>query len=553
MSDELGFSTNDSSELVLDHIEFDLLGVASRSLTIFAPLARGKGLLLHSELSDTTTWLIMGDPTRLGQVLNHLLSNAIKFTERGQVTLRVQEDTATSCIVIEVQDSGIGMSEELALRIFQPFSQTNNPSSCNYGGTGLGLMWCQRLSAAMGGKLSVVSQSRQGCLFRLSIPIEVSKPAERPLFGGESVLLVAAMTEQRAYLEQVLQKWGLCVTSYQHPTQLDEQTLANPYTLILWGDRITWCAEDENRLVERSLWVIDCAGDGPYEPKKAGKVLSASIHGVAGLAYALLYVFYAQPFPREVVEGLKSNKYLRVLVADTDLVSRRLITGQLKLLGCHVSVVDDDEQAVVQLQQHTFDLLITELSMPRLDGCGLVCLAREKRLCILGVAAATSLMQQEYENYKAIGVVNVLIKPFSLASLASAINELCGGVVQTNESLTKPNPDRLVFSPQTNKSSRLSDMSLPAEVHDAFIQACSKSCESLKKGMSNNDTATILNELHSLRGAFGVFGMPQLAQHAAGLDEQVRRQGCLLTATAIETFCNTLDNTVLRSSNLCKD
>ncbi|SDL15175.1 two-component system, NarL family, capsular synthesis sensor histidine kinase RcsC [Pseudomonas delhiensis] len=546
VSDVLDFSKIEAGELRLERIEFDLFDVASRSLSIFAPVARAKGLSLYGELGDTATQPMLGDPTRVGQVLNNLLSNAIKFTEHGHVTLRIRVDTAASRVVLEVEDSGIGMSEMQRQRIFHPFSQADESINRRYGGTGLGLTLCQRLTQAMGGELSVHSEAGQGSLFRFGLPLEPGlAPAELPAFDGERVALLAAMPEQRAYLERVLRAWGLQVGGYQHPVQLDEQALTLADALVLWGDRMTWCAADENRLVEQAAWVIDCSAEGPGEPTAAGRVLSASVHGLKGLAGALRHALHGQPLPTRAAPQWELPKRLRVLVAEDNPVNRRLFEEQLQLLGCDAHLVEDGEQALGQLQRTSFDLLLTDLSMPGLDGYALARQAGELRPQMPVVVATANVTLQERERCKAAGVAQVLTKPLSLEALARALRETCGTDADDRSGAPSPATDRPPGRPA--KRGWLGGMALPADVRREFEKASAQSHEAIQQAVRRHDTEAVLRELHSLRGALGVFQMEQLSQQAAEVDEQVRRLGCEGAAGSIAAFCDNLESTVLQA------
>ena len=544
ISDVLDFSKIEAGELRLERIEFDLLDVASRSLAIFASPASAKNLLLHGELSDVTTWTMRGDPTRLGQVLNNLLSNAIKFTERGQVTLRIRESDAAALVMFEVEDSGIGMSEDQVLRIFQPFSQADETINRRYGGTGLGLTLCQRLIIAMGGELSVISEAGKGSLFCFSLPIETaSSTAQRPTFAGENVLAVVAMADQRTYLEQVLQKWGLQVKSYQHPTQIDSATLTQSDALILWGNRFTWCTEDENRLVERAAWVIDCAEDGPREPTKAGKVLNASNYGVTGLGSALRHALQARPLASRVVQQWALTKTLKVLVAEDNLVNQRLFEEQLKLLGCEARVVEDGQRALECLEQSAFDVIITDLCMPIMDGFTLAKLVREKWPAMPIVAATANVTVQDQMACIAAGVNRVVTKPLSLSALEQALREVCGMRADTGSSILRS-------SPPVSQSFLPDSKELPPEIQLAFESSTMSSLESLKQAQNDGDETRIFQELHSLRGALSLFSLQALADQAADLDDLVRVRGSAESGAAVGAFCTALERLLAARSTL---
>lgn len=544
ISDVLDFSKIEAGELRLEHVEFDVLEIATRSLAIFSPAAQSKGLMLFGELSDTMTLPVSGDPTRLQQVLNNLLSNAIKFTEHGHVTLRIQREAGASRIVFEVEDSGIGMTEEQVQQIFRPFTQADDSINRLYGGTGLGLTLCQRLVQAMGGELAVKSTVGQGSLFRFQLPLELAtSPAGRPVFRGERIAVVVASSAVRTYLDKVLCAWGLSVSCYQHPVQLDARTLQAADVLVLWGDRISWCAEDENRLIEDASWVIDCDANGPLEPTATGRVLSASTLGLRGLARALEHALQDQPLAAPLHTPPPQwalSRSLSVLVAEDNLVNQRLLEEQLHVLGCTAVVVRDGNQALQQLQRERFDLLLTDLSMPGMDGYTLARRVGEQWPNMPVIAVTANVTLHEKEACKAAGMALVVTKPLSIDALAAALKTVCSVSAGVNMESTQPYP----AIQQSQGAGWLGSQALPEDLQRTFDDACLASQQSILQALTAGDTEAILHELHSLRGALGVFHLDDLAQKAEQLDQQVRLLGCVGAADMIGAFCRALDYTV---------
>ncbi len=540
VSDVLDFSKIEAGELHLERIEFDALDVASRTLAIFAPVARRKGLALVGELGLTATQPLLGDPTRLGQVLNNLLSNALKFTEQGQVTLRIETDADHSRLNIEVEDTGIGMSPAQMEQVFRAFSQADETINRRYGGTGLGLTLCARLTEAMGGTLSVRSEPGQGSVFLLSLPLtREGSQADNPVFDDEQVLLLAAMAHWQNYLKRVLLSWGVRVEVYQHPAQLSEATLASADALVMWGDRMTWYSNDELRLVEESSWVIDCHPDGPSEPVVDGHVLKASVHGLKGLAGALRHALQGQPLPERERAQLTLPGQLRVLVAEDNPVNRRLFEEQLALLGCQAQLADDGAQALSHLQRETFDVLLTDLSMPGMDGYELARQARAHWPQMPVLAATAHVTVQEHDACKAAGMAGVLTKPLSLSALGTALREACG----IDESALAP-----IQSTSAVEDEWLAGKGLPADVQAVFEQACLKSLATLVRAQDGNDTSQTLLELHSLKGAFRVFGLQVLAEHVDQVERIVQSLGIKEAGDSVTLFRQATEAIVFRSS-----
>ncbi|MFC0228911.1 ATP-binding protein, partial [Serratia aquatilis] len=542
ISDVLDFSKIEAGELHLEHIEFDVLQVAAHALAIFAPVAQAKGLALEGELGDAVSQPMRGDPTCLGQVLNNLLSNALKFTEQGQVLLRIDVDGSASLIKIEVEDTGIGMSASQQQGVFRAFNQVDETINRRYGGTGLGLALCTRLAQAMGGELSVTSELGKGSVFQLSLPLHADAgPADRPLFQGERICVLAAMPGARAYLSRVLTAWGLEVATYQHPAQIDDKALPSLGTLVLWGDRTTWHPDDENRLVEEATWVIECSGEGSEIPVATGRVLNTSIYGLKGLSCALRYLLQGECLPvREQVE-MALPGVLRVLVAEDNPVNRRLFEEQLKLLGCRVSLVECGEQALACLQRERFDILLTDLSMPGLDGYTLARRVREAWPVMPVVAVTANATQQEYDKCEAAGIVRVLTKPLLLNELKEMLLTVCGLEMADTKPATQAGGQH---------NALLGGHSLPEDIWNIFENFCLSSCQKIRQAQRIGNVEDILRELHMLRGALGVYHLPEAEKKLAEIESYLK-SGESGAEERLESFLQMLQQELSLSIILC--
>jgi two-component system capsular synthesis sensor histidine kinase RcsC len=531
ISDVLDFSRIEANELRLEDLEFDALEIAARALMIFAPVAQAKGLTLLGELDESISLPMCGDPTRMGQVIHNLLSNAIKFTDKGQVLLRLTADTVTRTVTIEVEDSGIGLTAEQQTRLFSAFSQADTSINRRYGGTGLGLALCSRLTQAMGGSLVVQSEPGRGSRFTLRLPLGAANGhPDLPHFAHDRLLLVAASADCRAYLTRVLQRWGLQVRSYSHPAQLQDDALEDVDTLILWGSRQTWHADDENRLVEKSSWVIDCTEDGPADPVAAGRVLIASVFGLRGLAAALRYCLQGKPLAKAERGLLALAKPLKVLIAEDNAVNRRLFEEQLELLGCLATTVEDGAKALACLAQESFDVLLTDLSMPDMDGYDLALQVRQRWPAVPVLAVTAHVTSQERARCEAVGMTRVLSKPLSLRDLGQTLAEVTG-----TEWGGKAR----------SRGGVLAGDAVPDDIQRVFRESCKASVATLRRAQDASDVAAILAELHSLRGAMGVFDMQHMAELCMGLEQKVLAMGLSACSTEVKQLCDALQSSVI--------
>jgi two-component system capsular synthesis sensor histidine kinase RcsC len=542
VSDVLDFSKIEADEMTLERIVFDAQEVASRALTMFGPVARAKGLRLSGEFGTSATQPMQGDPTRLGQVMNNLLSNAIKFTERGEVTLRLSvqagnndqgsrddQDEQASWLVIEVEDSGIGVSPEQQAMLFQAFSQVDATISRRFGGTGLGLALCARLTDAMGGTIAVRSELSEGSIFTVRVPLgdrEAAAGSDTPHFSGELVLFVADADAWHAYAAAALEAWGLRVQAYRHPAQLDPETLEEADTLILCGERGTWHADDERDLLEESSWTIDCSTDGPAYPVATGRVVKVSSYGLKGLAAALRYTLQGEPLEVDKETQRVLSRRLKVLVAEDNAVNRQLFEEQLKLLGCVPQAAEDGQQALEWLSRQRFDVLVTDLAMPVLDGYGLAGLAQARWPEMPIIAATASATPEVRTRCEAAGMSRVLTKPLQLDELSAALSEATG----------VPGMPVEAGGHDGKRDGVLGGRALPQQVRETFLRSCEASLAVLHAAYDTGDAARILAELHSLRGALAVFGYEALADQCAEMQTTILKEGVRPVQNMIDVF-----------------
>jgi CheY-like chemotaxis protein len=238
----LDFSKIEAGRLVLESIPLDLRELVGEVGSLFEPLAREKGLILRAEVDPGLPTLLLGDPVRLRQVLSNLVSNALKFTAVGSVAMRVRVVGLVSGLQrvrVEVQDTGIGLSEADRARLFVPFSQVDPSTTRRFGGTGLGLVISQAIVEAMGGRIEVESAPGVGATFSfqlaLGVPLAPEARAPRPeAVGLRGAVLVAEDNPVNALVARLmLRGLGLEVAEVRDGQQAVEAVRARAFDLVL--------------------------------------------------------------------------------------------------------------------------------------------------------------------------------------------------------------------------------------------------------------------------------------------------------------------------------
>ena len=413
INDVLDFSKIEAGKLQLDAIDFSLHAVLRDSLRALAIRAHNQGLELLSHVSPDVPDALVGDPSRLRQVLFNLIGNAIKFTPHGEVLLRVEAAGSPAPDEVElrfmVRDTGIGIDPDKQEKIFQAFEQEDTSTTRKYGGTGLGLTIAAQLVALMGGKMAVDSQSGRGSTFSFTARFSRGRhqvgPIERPLPGlirNLRVLIVDDNATNRQILEGWLRSWQMEATAVSNGlAALDAlwhgAASGSPYALMLLDSRmpdtdgLALAANIRLRAeLARTRMILLTSGDRPGElvrsrelridarllkPLQQDELLETIYQVIAGSREDRPAAVAATP-----AEPAKAAQPLRILVAEDNEFSAKLMERLLARRGHSVRLVHDGLQALKLLDAERFDLLLLDVHMPELDGFQVIQTLRQREL-----------------------------------------------------------------------------------------------------------------------------------------------------------------------------
>jgi len=332
----LDHSKLDAGRMTVEVGDFNLRAMLAQTLRLWAGPVRAKGLSLRVEGAHEAPAMVRGDAMRLRQVLNNLVSNALKFTDTGSVTLRLRswaEEPSGHAILIEVEDTGPGMTAAQLLRLFTPFDQTAEGVSARHGGTGLGLAISRDLVGLMGGRLTARSLPGQGACFTLSL---VLAPAINP----EAVVKVLD-ADSRADVARVLRPAEVARAALKTaPVVAASEPAAEPGSAV------------EALLASLLPAPVEIGAEGPAESAKADEPVVEAVMSATEAA------------PAEEEEG----RPLRVLVVDDHDINRRAVELILAPLGCDISTAADGLAALRQCDAAAFDVIFMDVRMPELDG-----------------------------------------------------------------------------------------------------------------------------------------------------------------------------------------
>ncbi len=413
VNDILDFSKIEAGKLHLDPMPFGLRDAVCEALKVLAVRAHGRGLELTFEADPAVPDSLVGDAPRLRQIINNLAGNAVKFTEAGEVAVRISAE-ADGLLRFEVRDTGIGIPAEKLARIFEPFEQADHGTTRRYGGTGLGLTIAARLVELMGGRIGVGSEAGKGSTFWFTVPLEPSPagpPSVPPLPAGKRVLLLGEGPTIEI-VARLLPAWGL-VPVRETPADAaiaDGERLPLPDsipTLVLCPAHRTTALPAH---VRRAI-----------KPPRDFELRDA-LSKMLGEAKSVLRGPDTGPTCRP----------LRVLVAEDGAVNQRLIERLLDKRGHSVRLVADGAAAVEAVGAERFDVVLMDVQMPVMDGLEATRLIREAearngaaRLPVLALTA--SAMEADRHRCSDAGMDAFLTKPLRLEQLDEALSAVAEG------------------------------------------------------------------------------------------------------------------------------
>lgn len=501
IDDILDLSKIEAGKLDLEEVALDPQDLIEGVADLLAPQALQKRLRLICQVDPAIPPVVIGDPGRLRQVLFNLAGNAIKFTRSGRVVLRTRPDPDSvlppnSGIVhlrFEVEDTGIGITEEGIGRLFQPFSQADSSTTRRFGGTGLGLAICTRLVEMMGGRIGVRSEPGIGSVFWFTLTLKqgddgaLAKPEWLiPDLSGLSIVVAEADAVQRATLIRYLEHGGVQVADATSAEDVEELVSHMDTDLLLLSDQLPAFHPEDRKtdaiqpppllsppaILERiartgvrppkTLILSDNGCDEPADVSNTDFSSSDRSRNDTPLSHVTrpihrdsLFLEIARlcgrlvadrPAPCAPLPPQDSTGDCAILVAEDHPTNQQVILRQLHQLGHHADLADDGEEAYTAWMSGNYRLLITDCHMPRLDGYELARRIRaaeadrpgHPRIAI--VAMTANALTGERERCAAAGMDDYLPKPVTLHQVSTLLAQWLVPKPQSIEDLTTALP-----------------------------------------------------------------------------------------------------------------
>ncbi|MGB8411334.1 MAG: response regulator [Candidatus Binatus sp.] len=464
VNDILDFSKLAAGRVVLEKLDFDLVELTESLIDSFAVAARGKGIELALYVDVNMPSGLRGDPSRLRQILNNLVSNAIKFTQQGEVMVRANrvEDTADDVLVrFEVADTGIGIPFEAQGRLFQPFVQAESSTSRRFGGTGLGLVIAATLTDQMGGEIGFESAPGKGSNFHFTARLEKGLEIVRPwmtatatsCFNGIRALIVNDSPSSRQILSEYLSSWGIenaAVGSGAEALEIlrlaragDEKQIVALIDEQISGLSALGLARaikersdikhskvimlSAQRAVRNATEVVDAWITKPVRPSHLFSCLLELCRNADGVSTRTIAAPPPSPIDNEPPQWRKA---VQVLLVDDNLVNRTIGAQQLSVLGYTAEIVDGARRGLEFVSCRRPDIVLMDCEMPEMDGYQAVAeIRRREGNTRHTVVVALTAHATEGDRARCLdaGMDDYLSKPVKLQSLAAMLDIWASG------------------------------------------------------------------------------------------------------------------------------
>jgi len=592
INDILDFSKIEAGKLVLEQRPFDLRAFIEDIGEMFSETAHRAGLELACDLPADMHDVYRGDVERIRQVLTNLIGNALKFTEHGEVVVRVTPATSDGDVVrmrFAVSDTGIGIPREHQARIFDSFTQADGSTTRQFGGTGLGLAICRQLVQLMGGEIGVTSEAGQGASFWFEIPLRKAARAEVAdvaldtcALNGMGVVVVGAADTARGVLCAQLRAWGVKVITAEDGAgalaALRAQAAAGAAAAAVIFPReladmpasyFTTRVRGESTLGHVRLVMLTTVAN----LESTGELLAVGVSAYVtkpvrqrDLHAALLVgAPKAGRATAPVARDGQSRFSARVLLVEDNAVNQELARSQLEAMGCSVRVAVNGREAVeavtaspLDALREPYDLILMDCQMPVMDGYAATAELRrwehhqgEARMPI--VALTANALEGDRERCLAQGMDDYLAKPFSREELERMLARWLPQVVASKH-IEAPHASRPSDPHGTVLDHKIIDRitalqrdgkpDLLAHLIGLFLASVPRLLSEIEFGLTAGDAAQVRRAVHTLKSSSANLGGTALAKLCGELEAEARDDALPSVAARVDVLHFELDGVI---------
>ncbi len=595
INDILDFSKIEAGKLVLDHVPVNLRELIEETLTMLAPSAYDKKLELILLIYADIPVHLIGDPLRIKQVLTNLINNAIKFTEHGNIIVRVNLESQKNDqahLTISITDSGIGLSAQQQRDIFNAFTQADTSTSREFGGTGLGLVISKRLVEQMGGDIGLESEQGKGSTFKFSIKARLADGNQETFpssLKNKHILLYESNPVLQLSLKYLLESWQiqvhcLDVDSSHQPTKEHLRRIATRYPIDAFVVGIT------HQQLEKTPTDISDAliehFDKPVILLAPSSTILPQIHHQNDPRLSVL----AKPAPSAklqkklqqlilpeeyvlnegVITQTDRNENLlsirpKILAVDDNAANLKLLAVLLADMGADVTKACSGLEALNLAQTQRFDLIFMDIQMPEMDGVTTTKHIRALPSEIANtpiVALTAHALAEERQQLLKAGLNDHLTKPINDAQLRQIIHRWCRDQPTTITSITSPSHTVPTSSDDTVEDTVIVDDQHPVDLQRCFqlsngkpdlardmlnmlLDKLPEDHSTIQSSYNSGDLRTLLDCVHKLHGACCYTGAPELKRCSQHLETAIKKE----STTDIDKWIEQIDTAIHQLQN----
>lgn len=546
INDILDFSKIEAGKLDLEVIDFELPTAVREALDILAPKAAEKGLELVCFIAEDVPSAVRGDPGRLRQILLNLANNAVKFTEEGEVVIRISLEAETdrqATIRFEVSDTGIGIPEDKLGSLFEAFSQADVSTTRKYGGTGLGLAISKQLSEMMGGQIGVESELGKGSTFWFTVVLEKQPAGSREPVAlpaslhGKRVLVVDDNETNRRVVCAYLERWGCrgaAASSGEEGLSLLRRAVedGDPFDLVLLdmmmpgmdgeefgravkadpalrGTHLVMLTSVGRRGDARRLGEIGFAGylSKPVSPSLLLDVLMSVLAEPLGEDGKPERLITRYCVAEDKARARATRGSVRILLAEDNVVNQKVALRILEKLGYRADAVANGKEAVEALRMIPYDLVLMDCQMPEMDGYEATAAIRQMeggRRHTPVIAMTAHAMEGDRERCLQAGMDDYVSKPVTPQALAEVLERWLGAggdKTQRGGGVDPDACDREGFDRDALLERVMGDEEVLRDVVQTFVEDAQREISLLEEAIAKGDLSLARRQAHSLKGA----------------------------------------------------
>jgi two-component system, sensor histidine kinase and response regulator len=567
INDILDFSKVEAGKLEIEAVPFDLGLVVEDVAVLLGEMANAKGVELLAHCRPEVPTALVGDPTRLRQILLNLGSNAVKFTQRGEVVFRVRllhDEAARVRLRLEVSDTGVGIAAADLDRLFDPFSQADASTTRRFGGTGLGLAIVKQLVELMDGTLGVESTVDVGSTFwfELALPKQANTVPEHPRIAELAdlrVLIVDDNATNRVILREQLGSWGMHTTDAEHAVRAlellhDAAGEGRPYDVVVLdlnmpdidGLELARAIGADPQIAGPKLFMLSSSGRVSRDVAAAAGLVGTLTKPVRQSELFNCLVAGLSTPADEIVSPIRPEADVavirgRVLLVEDNSMNQLVATKLLAKLGYEVAVSGNGIEALQSLADAEYDAVLMDCQMPEMDGYAATREIRNReggtrRTPVIAMTAAA--MQGDREACFAAGMDDYLTKPIRPGALAETLARwVTAGDRTAPATGSEPSPpdDSAPLDPA--RLSILRDLddgdgALLASIADEFLAEAQRQLDRLGEALAEGDPQAVEQAAHSIKGSSANLGAIRLADLTGRL-EALGRAGALGGASTV--------------------